>query len=171
MRSTSLSAPRQRWCRFGVLGCVAMLAGAFWLQFKWDLEPCPLCIFQRLVFFALLFWWGVGSVHPTLRRGDVVYYVGSAALALVGMGLAGRHVWLQHLPASEVPACGPGLDFMLEALPLWDTLRRVLQGSGECAKVEWTLWGMSIPQLTLIVFVVIFVFAMRLTWRRLQARY
>lgn len=171
MRSDSLSAPRQRWCRIGAVGCMAMLAGAFWLQFKQNLEPCPLCIFQRLVFFALLVWWGVGSIHPTLRRGDVLYYSGSALLALLGGGLATRHIWLQHLPAAEVPACGPGLDFMLEALPLWDIVRQVLRGSGECAKVEWTLVGLSIPQITLVIFCAIFVISGVLAWRRYHDRY
>ena len=35
----------------------------------------------------------------------------------IGAGIAGRHVWLQHLPPDQVPACGPGLSYMVESMP------------------------------------------------------
>jgi len=69
-----------------------------------------------------------------------------------GIGIAARHVWLQSLPADEVPACGPGLEYLIEAFPLQDMLARVFRGSGECAEIDWTFLGLSMPAWNLIVY-------------------
>jgi disulfide bond formation protein DsbB len=61
-------------------------------------------------------------------------------------------LWLQHLPPSEVPECGPGLEYMLDALPFTDVLAKVLHGSGECAEVLWRFLGLSIPGWSLVAF-------------------
>ncbi|MDG6349099.1 disulfide bond formation protein B, partial [Luteimonas sp. 8-5] len=75
--------------------------------------------------------------------------------AAAGIGVAGRHVWLQHLPADQVPMCGPGLDFLTEAMPLTSVIRTVLTGSGECANVDWTFLGLSMPEWSLLWFVLL----------------
>jgi disulfide bond formation protein DsbB len=72
--------------------------------------------------------------------------------AAAGIAVAGRHVWLQHLPADQVPMCGPGLNFLMEAFPLSSVIRTVLTGSGECAKVDWTFLGLSMPEWSLAWF-------------------
>ena len=83
--------------------------------------------------------------------------------------MAGRHVWLQHLPADQVPECGPGLEYMLDAFPLGETLSMVFRGSGECAEVQWTLLGLSIPEWTLIVFLGLTLFGLFLVATRRPA--
>jgi len=70
--------------------------------------------------------------------------------AIFGAATAGRHIWLQNLPLSEVPECGPGLNYMLENFPLAEVLSSVLRGSGSCAEVKWSFIGMSMPVWTLI---------------------
>jgi len=132
---------------FGV--CAALLACAYYLQWVQGLEPCPLCIMQRAVFLLL----AVGFLIGTLVAGRVVAGV-LAASAAGGVALALRHLWLQSLPADQVPACGPGLGYMLEAFPLWETLSMVLSGSGECAEVDVVL-GLSIPWWTLAAYLVL----------------
>lgn len=117
------------------------------------LEPCPLCIFQRVALMGtgvMLVLTAVLGFQKWLAR-----IFGSLALvgAGTGVGLAGRHIWLQHLPADQVPECGPGLDYLIEVFPLRDVLAQVLSGSGECAEVAWTFLGLSIPEWTLIAFV------------------
>ena len=73
-------------------------------------------------------------------------------LALTGVGLAARHVWLQNLPADQVPECGPGLEYIVDNFPLVKALDMVLRGSGECATVQWTFLGLSISGWTLLCF-------------------
>lgn len=147
----------------GFAVCAALLAIAYYLQFQLGMDPCPLCIFQRVVFFVLgIVFLGAG-LHAPRRVGARVYAVMLFALAAVGSALAGRHIWIQSLPPGQVPACGPSLSYMLETFPLWDTVRMVLQGSGECAHVDRVL-GVSIPIWSLAGFVVLGVVGVLVNW-------
>ncbi|UCF75788.1 MAG: disulfide bond formation protein B [Betaproteobacteria bacterium] len=147
----------------GFLVCAGMIGFALYLQHVEGQEPCPLCILQRVVWVALGALFIVAAVHGPARIGAIVYGVLLFVIAGVGMGIAGRHVWLQHLPKDQVPACGPDLDFMLRQFPLSETLRRVLSGTGECAETGWTFLGLSIAGWSLLWFVVIGAFAVFLT--------
>jgi disulfide bond formation protein DsbB len=140
----------------GFVACVGLIGFALYAQNHWNLNPCPLCIFQRIAFaaLALVFLFG-GLFAPRSIRGRRVRGVVALIPALVGAGIAGRHVWLTHLPPDQVPACGPPLDFMMEANPLTDVIRLVLTGSGECAKVDWTFLGLSMPAWSLVWFLLL----------------
>ncbi len=146
--------PSPRLTNLGIflLTVIAMLF-ALWLQHAQHLEPCPLCVFQRIAMMAtgaialLAFLHGPG---PTGRR----VYAGLTTLAvLAGVGVAGRHVWLQHLPPEQVPSCGPGLDYWLDTFPLFEVIGKVLRGSGECAEIDWVFMGVTLPGWTLVVFI------------------
>jgi disulfide bond formation protein DsbB len=134
----------------GFLACVALLAYAFYAQFVMHLEPCPLCIFQRVGLFAVGVVFALAALHDPAGWGRRVYaaLIGLAALATVG--LAARHLYIQSQPAGSVPACGASLDFMLKVFPLTDVLVKVLTGSGECAKITWRFLGLSMPGWVLI---------------------
>lgn len=133
--------------------CLTLLGYAYYAQYRLHLEPCPLCMFQRIVFWALAIVCVVAAVHAPKGWGRRVYGVLGVLVAGIGIGIAGRHVWLQHLPADQVPACGAGLEFLLQTNPLTEVLRKVLTGSGECAEIDWTFAGMSMPEWTLAWFV------------------
>ena len=138
----------------GFSACALLLGFAYFLQFYQGLEPCPLCIFQRLAIAALGFIFLVAAVHnPKRSAGARTYGILIALVAALGAGIAGRHVWLQNLPPEQVPACGPGLDYLLETFPLSETIALVLRGSGDCAEVDWTFLGLSIPAWTLLLFI------------------
>ncbi len=139
---------------FGFLACAVLIGYALYTQFYGGLLPCPLCIFQRVAFAAVGLVFLVGGLHaPVAAAGRRIYGVLGALAAAVGAAVAGNHVRLQHLPPSEVPACGPGLDYMLEAMPLSGVVRKVMTGSGECAEVDWSFLGLSMPSWSLIWFV------------------
>jgi len=149
-----LASQRQR--NFaGFAACAAMMAYALYSQHGLGLEPCPLCIFQRVSVIGLGVIFLVAALHAPGRFGSRVYAALLGVTALAGAVVAGRHVWLQHLPPERVPACGPGLDFMLEALPFTEMLQKVFSGSGECAKVDWSLLGLSMPGWVFISVVVL----------------
>jgi len=143
----------------GSLVCLGLLVFALYLQYVEHQEPCPLCILQRIVFLAMMLLFIVAAVHGPGRRGATGYSTVIALLGLVGTAIATRHVWLQHLPADQVPACGPGLEYLLKKLPLTDVLGKVLAGSGECAEVGWTFLGLSIAGWSLVWFVVLALYA------------
>jgi disulfide bond formation protein DsbB len=143
----------------GFVACAGLLAFALYLQHIQGQDPCPLCILQRIAFMGLMTVFVVGTLHGPARRGAMIYSSIAVVVALIGGGIAGRQVWLQMLPADKVPACGPGLEFMLERFPLAKVLEKVLAGSGECAEVGWRFLGLSIAGWSLVWFVVLGVFA------------
>ncbi|MFA6985265.1 MAG: disulfide bond formation protein B [Arenimonas sp.] len=144
-------------CVFAFLVCSSLLAYSVFAQYGQLFEPCPLCIFQRVAMAATALVALAGALHsPKSATGRRVYGVLAFLTAGTGAAIAARHVWLQHLPPDQVPACGPGLSFMLESMPSYlDVVRKVLHGSGECAKVDWTLLGFSMPEWTLLCFLVL----------------
>jgi disulfide bond formation protein DsbB len=152
---------------FGFFACVAVLAYALYSEYYGGLVPCPLCTFQRGAFVLLGLVFLIGGLHaPRGPAGRRSYGILALLASALGISIAGRHVWLQHLPADQVPACGPDLSFMMEAFPLSDVLRKVFTGSGECARVDWTFLGLAMPAWSLICFVVLALWALHAGFRR-----
>ncbi len=150
----------------GFLVCAGMLAFGYYLQLVVGLDPCPLCIIQRLLLFAVGVAFLVATIHhPAGQLGARLYGGVIALVAALGVAVAGRHVWLQHIPADQRPACGPALDHLLSVFGPIEGLRRVLRGSGECGAVDWTLLSFSIPEWTLAAFVVFAAWALWLASR------
>jgi protein dithiol:quinone oxidoreductase len=137
---------------YGVLLCAGLLSAGAYFEIVMGMLPCPLCIIQRLMFVSiglfLLVQLAVENITADRLAGFMVL-----VSSILGALSAGRQVWLQHLPASEVPVCGPNLDYMLKSLPLSETLQLLLQGSGDCAVVHWSLLGLSMPEWTLAMFI------------------
>jgi disulfide bond formation protein DsbB len=148
--------PRRRIAFFlGFLTCAALMAWAFWLQYGEGLDPCPLCMLQRVVVVAIGLVFLVGTFHEPGRVGAWMYALVLLVLSGIGAALATRHIWIQTLPKDQVPACGMGLSYMLDTMPFFDAIRRVLEGSGECADKAWEFLGLSIAGWTLAFFVAI----------------
>jgi disulfide bond formation protein DsbB len=137
---------------YAFLVCVGLMGTALTFQYVLHLEPCPLCILQRVVVISLGLLFVLAALHNPGGTGRSIYGILTAMLAVTGLGIAGWQVRLQHLPPDQVPECGPGLDYMLEVMPLKDILVKVFRGSGECAEVLWTFLGLSIPEWMLVVF-------------------
>jgi disulfide bond formation protein DsbB len=143
---------------FNLLGfacCVGLMAYALYAEHVLMLTPCPLCILQRLAVISLGIVFLVAALHGPGGAGRYVYAVLLLLATLGGAGVAGWHVWLQNLPADQVPTCGPGLDYMLESFPLADVLKMIFSGSGECASIDWQFLGLSMPAWVLIDIVIV----------------
>ncbi|MEL0082676.1 MAG: disulfide bond formation protein B [Gammaproteobacteria bacterium] len=143
------------WYLLQLLTIGALIGYALFLQYRHGLEPCPLCILQRLVFFALAGVALIALVHGPRGWGRWLYGLSGTVVAAVGAGISAWHVRLQNLPADQVPTCGPGLDFMMENFPLADALRMIFQGSGECAEQLWSFLGLSMPAWALVWFLLL----------------
>ncbi|GAA3898368.1 disulfide bond formation protein B [Halomonas cibimaris] len=140
----------------GVALCTLMMAVALGLEHIGGLEPCPLCVFQRIGVIAAGLALTAAAVHnPAGRVGRGLYSLLALAAVAGGGFVAGRHVWLQSLPADQVPSCGPGLDYMIDVLPMQEVVATVLSGSGECASVDAAFLGLSLPAWTLAGFIVL----------------
>lgn len=148
--------------------CAALLGYAYFLQLHEGLEPCPLCIFQRIgvIIVGLLFL--LAGLFNFRGRGTRVWAVLIGLVALAGVLTSARHLWIQAHP-DAMAACGPNLGYMLKTLPIFDVIKRVFTGSGDCAIVHWTFLGLSMPGWVLIWFVLLGVFGVWNNWRRSSA--
>jgi len=160
-----LNLPR-RWFNLGGFAvCASLLGYAYYSQFHDGLDPCPLCIFQRVGIIAVGLIFLVSGLHNPGRLGSRIYGALLALAALGGGAVSARHVWIQSLPADQVPECGPSLDYMLKVFPLGDTLKMVFTGSGECAKITWQLFGLSMPVWVLFSFIGLGALGLYRNWR------
>jgi disulfide bond formation protein DsbB len=134
----------------GFGACVALLAYALYTQYGLGLEPCPLCIFQRIAIAALGVVFLLAALHNPRGWGMRVYAFLIGLAALSAIGVAGRHLYVQHLPPGSLPSCGAPLEVLLKFTPVTEVIRKVLTGSGECSEVTWRLLGLAMPAWVLI---------------------
>ena len=140
----------------GFLISVLLIVYVLYTQYVLGLEPCPLCILQRVAVIALGVSFLLLALRPPQRKQSK--FLTSILLVMIssaGAGIAARHVWLQNLPPDKVPGCGPGLDFMMANFPLSDVLEMVFSGSGECAEISWSFAFLSMPAWVLIWLIVL----------------
>ncbi len=133
-------------------GVIAMSTSLWYFQTHLGLAPCPLCIVQRTIFIVLTFIFLVATLHNPKTGMRTIYGFLATITAIVGASVSAWHVYLQNLPPDEIPECGPGLDYMLEVMPLNQVVTKIFTGSGECSEVLWSLFGLSIPAWTFIAF-------------------
>ncbi|HVC01607.1 MAG TPA: disulfide bond formation protein B [Steroidobacteraceae bacterium] len=150
----------------GLLACAALLCYAYYAQLVLHLDPCPLCIFQRVGIFATGILFLIAAAHGAKAWGRRVYAALIAVSAAATIGVAARQLYIQSLPADAVPTCGASLRFMLKVLPLKDVLVKVLSGSGECAKIDWRFLGLAMPAWVLIAAVALGAFGIWANGRR-----
>ena len=133
--------------------CASLLGFGLYLEHVVGLEPCPLCVFQRIAYIVVALVALIATIHNPQKLFEKIYTGLMFVASLCGAGIAGRQVWLQHLPEDKIPECGPGLEYMLDVFPLADALKMILSGSGECAEVQWTFLSFSIAEWSILCFV------------------
>ncbi|WP_263081600.1 disulfide bond formation protein B [Endozoicomonas sp. Mp262] len=134
------------------LSCAGLIGFALFLQHIEGLEPCPLCISQRIVVIAIGLAALVATIHNPGHLGYKIYGVLTSLLGASGMALASRQIWIQHLPPEQVPSCMPGVEYLVDILPLTEFVKIMLTGTGDCAEIQWTFLGLTIPGWTLLTF-------------------
>lgn len=148
------------------LACAGLLGFGYYLQYFQGQDPCPLCLVQRGFYYGVLAVFATAALISPARTGSIIYCAAATLFALGGFGVAARQVWLQHLPADQVPACGPDLFFMMENFPLRRILEKVFLGSGQCAEVKWRFLGLSIAEWSLACFAALALYAVWLGFKR-----
>ena len=138
---------------FGI--CLFSMACALYFELVLGLEPCPLCITQRLFMVLVGVLALIAALHNPGISGQRIYAVLTALAAVGGGFFSSRQLWLQQLSAEQVPVCGPPLGYLIDNFPLWETLQVLLRGDGHCAEVSWHFLGLSMPAWVLLIFVVL----------------
>ncbi len=137
-----------------VLGITSMVFAVGYLQMIEYLAPCSLCILDRAVVIGLCITFALALIHNPVRIGRKIYATLAILLSITGIGICARHVWLQHQPKEAAHECGPGFWHMLENMPMKSFLDTIFNSTGDCADIQFQLLGLSLPALTLILFVV-----------------
>jgi disulfide bond formation protein DsbB len=142
-------------CLSGFLVCAALYAYALFVQLQLGIEPCPLCIFQRIVFIFMAIFFLAGAIHNPQVVGRRIYGILLLLAAGIGVGIAARHIWVQHQPPDPLAGCAPGWNYMVQNFPLSKTLKMVFTGEADCAQITWTFLGLSMPVWTLVCYVLL----------------
>jgi len=150
----------------GALFGGGLIGFALFLQYVKHQDPCPLCMVQRVIFIVLLVVFAIAALQGPKRIGERIYAALISLLSLTGVGVAARHIWIQNLPKDQVPACGPGLDYMLDTMPLANVLKQLMHGSGECAEKGWTFLILGIPEWSLVCYIALGVWAVLIALRK-----
>ena len=166
MKLTNIALPGPRVVNVvGFAACAAMMAYALYAEHVLYLIPCPLCVFQRMAVIAMGILFMLSAIHNPSGAGRRVYAALQVVAAGAGIVVAGRHVWLQNMPEDQVPACGPGFNYIIESFPFSEALSLIFKGSGECADVDWLFLGLSMPTWVLISIVALGMLAL---WNNLR---
>jgi disulfide bond formation protein DsbB len=159
---------QRRWLNLAGLAIAAGLMGyALYAEHVQGLEPCPLCIFQRIAMIAVGVVFLIAMLHAPRGLGARAYAVLGVLTAGVGVAIAGWHVYLQNLPPGAAPPdCGASLDYLFDVFGPLETIRMVLASSGECTDIDWVFLGLSMPAWVLIWFVLLGGLAVVANWTR-----
>lgn len=143
------------------------MAAALYLEHVVGLAPCPLCIAQRICIIGFGLTGLIAAIHNPALLGCRIYVSVALLFVLLGGGFAWRQIWLQTLPPEALPSCLPSLEYMLEALPFQEILSLFLQGTADCAEVNWTFLTLSLPEWSLLLFIAL---ALGCVWQLLLMR-
>lgn len=129
--------------------CLLLMLVALKLQEIDELHPCPLCITQRIFVIAVGLLALLACIHHPAKNGVRIYAALQGLAAIGGAVVAARHLWIQSLPADQVPACGPGLQYIFDNFPFMEALSLLFAGDGSCAEVQ-LFWALPIPAWVLL---------------------
>jgi disulfide bond formation protein DsbB len=152
-----------------VAAVVFAMAGGLFFQHVLHLEPCPLCVLQRVAIISVGIFAALGLFMKG-ARGQLAAAALATVCALVGAGIAGWHSWILVYPPESM-SCGRPFEWFHKDFPLETWLPKLFAGHGDCLKVDWTFLGLAIPNMSLIAFTALIVattLAARRAWRRLR---
>ncbi len=156
--------PVRAWFATLALGTLGLVAFGMELQQLFRLAPCPLCIFQRVLYIVIGL---VAMAGVLLPGGRLLWSALIAALAAGGVAVAGYQTWMQAFPhlATE---CGYSDPNLIERLVDWLGMQwpSLFLATGFCTSREWEFLGLSMANWSLLVFAGIVGYAALLFMRK-----
>lgn len=146
----------------GFIACFILLGSAYFLEYVLKWIPCPLCQFQRIVFWIILLFFLLAYFHYQSHKFRIFYISSILFLAMLGIGLSGWQIWLQHSPNVNSAPCTASISALFKYYPLLEALKLGLNTHADCAKESYVLLGLSLAQWSLIAFSGFFVYGILL---------
>jgi disulfide bond formation protein DsbB len=142
---------------FGGIALVSLaaVAAALVLQYRWNMQPCPWCILQRVIFVAI----AAAGLLALLWRGRVGAIVGAIAVLLLALAGAAAALW-QHFVAASAESCALTLaERIVSGLTLDERWPEVFTAYASCKDAAVKLLGLPFEFWSLGLFVAIGVVA------------
>ncbi|KAA0980763.1 disulfide bond formation protein B [Pseudomonas sp. ANT_J28] len=167
----SLACSRSLFFMAFIAGALA-LGVSYYLEYAVGLKPCGLCLLQRSCLALLTGICLTASVHGPGRFGSFLYWMLGLVCNLAGTVTAWRQVLLQSDPTHQLLTCPPNLAVPYEDLPWFCQVTQMFKGEAECAEISWTLFDLSIPEWSLLLFMAMTILGiyqvLRLVWKACQ---
>lgn len=145
------SLKRGAWL-FLALSCVILEGIALYFQYGMGLQPCVMCIYERIALLGVMFASLTAFLAPRVAPIRLLAIAFGLFSAVRGMMLAIKHTDYQLNPAPW-NQCSPFLDFP-ETLPLDKWLPEFFSAGGDCGKISWEFLGLIMPQWLIVIFVI-----------------
>lgn len=159
-----MTAYRKTLWLVAILGILCSI-GSFFAQYVLMLNPCPLCILQRVAVLTVTLFALIAACLPnrhTMPRTFSALFV--SIPAVWGWSVAVYQIWLQSLPEMERPSCGAPWSFRLRNWPLFDLWEPVIRGFGDCGIREYVI-GVPLPVWSVIFFSIVLLILWRMWWK------
>jgi disulfide bond formation protein DsbB len=139
---------------FGSLLAFILVGLAVAIQTQFNLEPCPLCVTQRIVFIVIgcLF-----LLFSFIKPNQLIRFIHLTSLLItniVGIVFASKHILIQSKWITVPAECGIDLDYMFENFPLTEAFSLLFKGTGDCSEIDWLFLGLTLPQLAFIAYII-----------------
>ncbi len=144
----------------GFAACLAIFLYSLYLQFNVGIQPCALCVLQRIVLVSIGLVFFLGSLFRVHKIAHIALGLLTTLLSVLGVALAGRQVWIQHFPGQSGDTCGASLQYMLKVLPFTEVLKNIFQGSAECTQIGWRFLSISLSEWSLFWFVIFLILSL-----------
>jgi disulfide bond formation protein DsbB len=148
--AAALGAYRRQINFLGALGCATMMGFALFAQYGLHLQPCNMCILQRIAIIGLGLMFLIAALHNPATLGARLYAALLGAVAIAAVAVAARHIWMSMQPPGSLPSCGADFYTMMQMLPVTQVVEKIWNGGGECQLVLWRLLGLSMQTWVLI---------------------
>ena len=138
---------------FGSLLAFILVGLAVAIQAQFNLEPCPLCVTQRIVFIVIGCLFLLFSFFSPNQFIRFTHLTSLLITNIVGIVFASKHILIQSKWITVPAECGIDLDYMFENFPLTEAFSLLFKGTGDCSEIDWLFLGLTLPQLALIAYI------------------
>ena len=145
------------WCALAVVLPLAAVGAALFTQYAWDMQPCPWCVLQRIVFMAI----ALAALPGLLLLNVWGRWLSGSLIALLAAGGAAAALW-QHFVAASSASCALTLaDRWIRLSGLDELAPQVFAAYASCADAKVNLLGVPYEFFSLALFAVLGFVALR----------
>ena len=144
---------------------IVALGTAWCLQIFAGLEPCSLCLLQRFGLYVsssfIILNLIINYFKSNKITNSIINLISSMGI-IFSLSAGLRQTYIQLLPADKIPSCGADLNTLLQVVPVLDAIKKVFQGSGECAEKAIVFLNLSLANWGTILFVVLIILQVKI---------